>query len=162
MRPVRELKGFEKVELQPGESRDVSFTLDKRAFAYWNAQLGDWHVETGEFTIEVGQSSRSIDVGGTVNVVSTVKLKKHYTMDSIFMDIMADPEAMEKVSPLLEGIRKTFTPGGDESDAASEAITEDMSMAMLNYMPLRGVLSFGGGAVSPEMMDNMLAAMNGE
>ena len=162
LRPVRELKGFEKVELQPGESRDVSFTLDKRSFAYWNTRLGDWHVETGEFTIEVGQSSRSIDVSGTVTVVSTVKLKKRYTMDSIFMDIMADPEAVEKVRPLLERVRQTFEPGGDESETASEAITEDMGMAMMNYMPLRGIVSFGGGAFSAETLDGLLAAMNGE
>ena len=161
LRPVRELKGFEKVELQPGESRDVSFTLDKRAFAYWSTQLGDWYVETGEFTIEVGQSSRSIDVSGTVTVTGTVKLKQHYTMDSIFMDIMADPEAMERVRPLLAEMQKTLGSGG-ESDAANEAITEDMNMAMMKYMPLRGILSFGGGAVDPEMIDALLTAMNGE
>jgi beta-glucosidase len=53
LRPVRELKGFRKVLLQPGESKEVSFTLDKRSFAYWNEEIHDWHVETGAFTIEV-------------------------------------------------------------------------------------------------------------
>ena len=162
LRPMRELKGFEKIELQPGESKDVSFILDKRSFAYWNAQLGDWYVETGEFIIEVGQSSRAIDVSGTVTVTGTVKVKKHYTMDTIFMDIMADSEAMEKVRPLLERLWKTFEPDGGESDAANETITEDMNMAMMKYMPLRGVVSLGGGAVEPEMIDALLAAMNGE
>ena len=60
IRPVRELKGFAKVALQPGESKEVAFTLDKRAFAYWNQQIHDWHVETGAFTIEVGASSRDL------------------------------------------------------------------------------------------------------
>ena len=50
LRPVRELKGFAKVALEPGESKAVSFTLDKRSFAYWNQQIHDWHVETGVFT----------------------------------------------------------------------------------------------------------------
>lgn len=47
IRPAKELKGFEKVELKPGETKTVSFTLGKRAFAYYNIKLQDWHVETG-------------------------------------------------------------------------------------------------------------------
>jgi len=161
IRPVRELKGFEKIQLEPGESKDVTFILDKRSFAYWNDELGDWHVETGEFTIGVGQSSRQIDVCGTVKVNSTVVVPTYYTMDTIFMDIMADPKAVEVLSPLLEGIKKALVPGGDDrSEAASEAITEEMNMAMLQYMPLRGIMSFGGGAISPETMEQLLAQLN--
>ena len=160
-RPVRELKGFEKVELQPGESKDVSFTLCKRAFAYWNTQLHDWYVESGEFTIEIGQSSRSIDVSATVQVDSTVRLPRHYTMDSIVMDIMADPKASAIIQPLVSAILKTFSPGdGQDSDVAKEAVSEDMTMAMIQYMPLRGILSFGGGALDPAAIQAMLDAMN--
>ena len=160
-RPVRELKGFEKVELQPGESKDVSFTLCKRAFAYWNTQLHDWYVESGEFTIEIGQSSRSIDVSAPVQVDSTVRLPRHYTMDSIVMDIMADPKAAAIVQPLVSAILKTFSPGdGQDSDVAKEAVSEDMTMAMIQYMPLRGILSFGGGALDPAAIQSMLDAMN--
>ncbi len=160
LRPVRELKGFEKVELQPGESRDVTFVLDKRAFAYWNTQLHDWHVETGEFAIEVGQSSRAIDVCGTVTVKSTVKLKKHYTKDSIFMDLMADEDAVRVIKPLLDNFRKVFGGGEPSSEAAAEAVTEDMGMAMLNYMPLRGVMSFADGNTDKSMLEDLLKALN--
>lgn len=160
LRPVRELKGFEKVALAPGESKDISFVLDKRAFAYWNTELGDWHVETGEFTIEVGQSSRDIEVCGTVTVNSTVELKKHYTMDSIYMDILADPKAAKIVKPLLDGMMKAFAPGADEAtDAAKEAVSDAMGMAMVQYMPLRGAMSFGGG-MTQEQMDALLAELN--
>ena len=155
LRPVRELKGFEKVELAPGESKDVTFTLDKRAFAYWNEQLHDWHVETGDFTIEVGQSSRAIDVRATVRVTGTVKLKKHYTKDSIFMDIMSDPAAMQVVKPLMDGMGQMF--GGDGDDSA---ITDDMGAAMVKYMPLRNVVSFSGGAVSEDVLNGLLQALN--
>ena len=160
LRPVRELKGFEKVELQPGESKEVSFVLDKRAFAYWNTDLGDWHVETGEFTIEVGQSSRDIDVCGTVTVNSTVRLKKHYTMDSIYMDILADPKAAKVIEPLLNGIKNALAPDSDDaSDASKEAINEEMGLAMIQYMPLRGAMSFGAD-ITQEQMDAMLEEMN--
>ena len=160
-RPVRELKGFDKVAFQPGESKDVTFTLDKRAFAYWNAQIHDWHVKTGKFTIEVGQSSRHIDVSAAVNVTSTVRVKKHYTMDTIFMDLMADPSAAAVMAPMLEVIKKTFSPDNAENtDAAKEAISGEMNMAMMQYMPLRGALSFGGGMVSQEMLDRLLDQLN--
>jgi beta-glucosidase len=59
-RPVRELKGFAKVYLEPSESRRTSVDLPKRAFAYWSEQTGDWKIEPGEFVIEVGVSSRQI------------------------------------------------------------------------------------------------------
>lgn len=160
LRPVRELKGFEKVELAPGESKDVSFELDKRAFAYWNTELSDWHVETGEFTIEVGQSSRDIEVCGTITVNSTVQLKKHYTMDSIYMDILEDPKAAQVIKPMLDEMKKAFSSGDDGStDAAKEAVSEEMNMAMIKYMPLRGAMSFGGG-MTQEQMDALLAEMN--
>ena len=77
IRPVKELKGFDKVDLQPGETKTVTFTLGKRAFAYWNTQIHDWHVESGEFRILVGKSSRDIQLEETVTVESTVKLPVH-------------------------------------------------------------------------------------
>lgn len=160
LRPVRELKGFEKVALEPGESKEVSFTLDKRSFAYWNEQIHDWHVETGDFTIQVGQSSRDISLTGTVTVKSTVELPRHYTADSIFMDIMTDPKAVQALQPLLDAIRQTLAPSGDDAtEAAKDAVSEDMSMAMLQYMPLRGVMSFGD-SVTPEALQALLDSLN--
>ena len=161
IRPVRELKGFSKVALQPGESREVSFVLDKRSFAYWNKQIHDWHVETGVFTVEAGFSSRDLPLRGTVEVESTVELPRHYTLDSIFMDVMADPKA----APVMrEYMKKTMELFGKEeqegsSDAAKEAITEEMNMAMMNYMPLRGAFSFGGS--TPEEAEELLKKLNG-
>ena len=147
IRPVRELKGFEKVQLQPGESKEVTFTLDKRSFAYWNEQISDWHVETGDFRIEIGQSSRDICLTETVKVNSTVKLPRKYTMDTIVMDILEDEEAVEALKPVIEAIGSTLQPQNDGNEAAREAISAEMTIAMMKYMPLRGALSFGGGAI---------------
>ncbi len=161
IRPVRELKGFEKVALQPGESRDVSFTLDKRAFAYWNEEIHDWHVETGEFTLEIGDSSRNLPLKASVTVESTVELPRHYTADSIYMDIMKDPKGREIMGAFM---KKTMAIFGAEqesggTDAAKEAVTEEMTMAMMQYMPLRGIISFGGPETAGELR-NLLEALN--
>ena len=162
IRPVRELKGFEKIELQPGEVRDVSFTLDKRSFACWNTQLHDWHVESGAFSIEIGRSSRDIALSETVTVTSTVELPRRYDENSIFMDILADPRAAAAMKPLLDGMRQSFAPsdGEEGSSAAQEAITDEMNLAMLRYMPLRGILSFGGDEEAARLLEQILAGLN--
>lgn len=161
LRPVRELKGFEKVELQPGESRDVTFTLDKRSFAYWNTQIHDWHVETGAFSIEAGLSSRDIQATAEVTVESSVELPRHYTADSIFMDVMADPKAVKAIGPMLSTLQKAFAPNADASDTAQEAVSADMGMAMMRYMPLRGLLSFAPDQITDSTMEELLKALNG-
>lgn len=59
-RPVKELKGFAKVYLEPGEEKKVEITLEPRAFAYYNTEIHDWYCESGEYEISVGASSRDI------------------------------------------------------------------------------------------------------
>ncbi|MGE5221494.1 MAG: fibronectin type III-like domain-contianing protein, partial [Omnitrophica WOR_2 bacterium] len=59
-RPEKELKGFQKVSLEPGQEQPVQFILDKRAFAFYDPERKDWIVEPGEFEILVGASSRDI------------------------------------------------------------------------------------------------------
>jgi len=63
-RPVKELKGFGRVMLQPGETRTVSFTLDKAAMSYYDSAVHDWVAEPGRFTVLVGASSRDIRAKG--------------------------------------------------------------------------------------------------
>ena len=160
-RPVRELKGFEKIFLEPGESKDVSFTLDKRSFAYWNTKIHDWHVESGEFRIEIGHSSRDIACCAAVQVDSTAEIPRRYDVNSIFMDLMQDPRADTVLKPLLDGIREMFMPSDEEqSDAAQEAISNEMSLAMVKYMPLRSILSFAGDKADPGLIDKILKALN--
>jgi beta-glucosidase len=60
-RPVKELKGFEKIYLQAGESKRVSFTLEPEMLAYYNRAM-EWVVEPGAFTLMVGSSSRGADL----------------------------------------------------------------------------------------------------
>ena len=61
-RAEKELKGFQKVYLEPGEKKTVSIELDDRSFAYYNSKISDWAIEDGEYRILVGTSSRDIAV----------------------------------------------------------------------------------------------------
>lgn len=65
--PPVQLKGFDKVALEPGESKDVTFVLDRRAFSYWK-EPGGWTVEPGGYEILVGTSSRDTALQGTFTV----------------------------------------------------------------------------------------------
>ena len=143
IRPVKELRDFAKVELAPGETKTVTFTLDKRAFAYYSVKIHDWHAETVEFDILIGKSSRDIVLSKTVTVESTVKLPFVYTTDTTIGDVKRDPKAWELVQELFKGgIFGTLEVS--ENEAASEAISEEMNAAMEEYLPLRGPISFTG------------------
>jgi beta-glucosidase len=67
-RPVKELKGFARVELKPGESRHVSIALDRRAFSFYDEKKKDWSAEPGQFGILVGASSDLIELQGTFTI----------------------------------------------------------------------------------------------
>ena len=81
-RPQKELKGFAKVDLQPGDETKITLRLDQRAFAFYDFYAGDWVVEAGDFEILVGASSRDIRLRATVSVagrgsVSPVSKENH-------------------------------------------------------------------------------------
>jgi len=67
-RPEKELKGFEKVFLDPGEEERVAIELDRDSFSYYSAEHHGWHLEPGSFVIQVGTSSRQIVLEGRVDI----------------------------------------------------------------------------------------------
>ncbi|MEK3923985.1 MULTISPECIES: beta-glucosidase family protein [Paenibacillus] len=155
IRPVRELKAFAKLALEPGESKVVSFTLNKRSFAYYNVNMKDWHVETGEFDIQVGSSSRDIHVHARVNVESTATFLPTYTRNSTLGDIQRDPAHKKLLDQALQQFQEASGFGGD--DAGDHA---DMMDAMMKYMPLRALVAFSGGAMTEEAMNELLEQLN--
>ncbi len=158
IRPVKELKGFEKVYLAPGEEKTVEFTLDKRSFAWYNTDINDWYVETGDFTVSVGRSSREIELTAKVKVESTTRLKKVYTLNSTLGDIMADPRGKQIVGQMMQAANPMQPAEGE--DDGSAAMSGDAMMAMMGYMPLRGIAMFAGGAMPPDTLENILNALN--
>ena len=151
IRPLKELKGFEKVELAPGEEKTITFKLDKRAFAYYNVQVKDWHVETGAFEILVGGSSKDIKLNVLVKVTSTLALKKQFTKNSTLGELMSDPAAAAIIRNVLRPMMEMFTQGGTEVAGAN--MTD-----MMKDMLLRTLLSFGGKDDS--VLESVLEQLN--
>ena len=66
--PAEQLKGFQRVQLRPGQTRRVSFALDRSAFAWWNPQTSGWAVTPGDYGVMVGDSSASLPLTAHVAV----------------------------------------------------------------------------------------------
>ena len=119
IRPEKELKGFEKVFLEPGETKTVTMELNKRSFAWYNTKLHDWFAASGDYEILVGASSRDIRLTETLHLNSSQRLPMH---------------------------------------VASEAVSEEMTMAMTDSMPLRALMGFAG--VSRKELDSVIEKLN--
>jgi beta-glucosidase len=59
-RPIKELKGFDKIYLLPGESKKISISLNTRDFSFWDVNTNDWLAEAGEFEVQLGTSLDNI------------------------------------------------------------------------------------------------------
>ena len=154
-RPVRELKGFDKVLLAPGETKTVSFTLSKRSFAYYNTDISDWYVDDGIYGIEIGASSRDIRLIGQIKVTPLKPIPRVYTMDSSLGEMLSNPAAAAALAPMLQA----FGGGNAEGEDGTMGMGVN-AMDMLSGIPLRAMVGFSGGAFSEEMAMGLLAMVN--
>ena len=159
IRPVKELKGFEKVSLKPGESKNVMFKLDKRAFAFYSEAAHDWLVEEGDFIISVGSSSKDIRLTDEVFVSSKDRIPVKYTVNSPMGDIAADPNSRKIFGNMFEEISKGMREAQPEDSMG--AATELMTNAMVREMPIRAILSFSGEAfITYDELGKMIDELN--
>lgn len=156
IRPVRELKGFEKIDLKPNEKKTVTFKLDKRSFAYFNTDINNWAVETGEYSIAIGQSSRNIKLRALVSVKSTDIIKKKFTLDTTVGDALKIKGADELIKPFID---KSFADKEIINNSLGEGMGE-MMKAMLNYAPIRSLITFGEGSLTFEDAYKLVDKLN--
>ena len=76
-RPMKELRAFDKPQLEPGEEKEITFTLTDKDFAYYNTCLHDWHVESGVYNIIIGASAADMRLCAPVSV----NYDRDYTKD---------------------------------------------------------------------------------
>lgn len=152
IRPIRELKGFTKVALKPGETKEVCFKLDKRSFAYYNIETSDWLVETGVYGIEIGKSSREICLEASVKVIGTAAINTKFSLNSTIGDVMSTPKGQAIFAQLLEQ-----TPFG--AMEGQDILGMGNLMDQVVDMPLRSLINFSAD-VPPEMIDGILSALN--
>ncbi|MBL8063707.1 MAG: glycoside hydrolase family 3 C-terminal domain-containing protein [Anaerolineales bacterium] len=144
VRPQKELKGFAKVALQPGETKTVSIQLDFRAFAFYHPEYKQWITEDGDFDILIAASAADIRQSMTVTLQSTLSLPCVLDVESTVREWLADPRGKAVFGPYYAQMeaeaRKMF--GGDEERYGNEGAIGMDIMEMFNDMPLFSVLMF--------------------
>jgi beta-glucosidase len=150
IRPPKELKGFEKVALNPGEEKDITITLDKRSFAYYCVKQKDWRAEAGEYQILIGKSSRDIVLSGTVRMEETSPIPFTYDDRTTFEDVITH---MKDPSILLNLAKSAF---GSVASQESNTTEARMMAEMIKAMPIHALRSFAPDGFSQEDLDNLI------
>ncbi len=163
IRPVRELRAFEKIALEPGEKKTVTLTLDKRAFAEWNTSIHDWYVPSGVYQVQVGTSAANIVAEKPIDVTSMRMLKPKFTVNTAMGEIMAHPVGkqvlMQVMGPMMGGDKAAALSGEGEVASEDNALSQEAMMATGMAMPLRAMVSFSPDATI-EQMEQLIGAIN--
>lgn len=144
-RAPRELKGFTKVRLDPGESQRVAVQVRRDDLAYWDTRVDSWVVEGGTYTIEIGASSRDIRQTLTVDVKGD-SVRVPLTMESSLGELFQNPAAAEIVLQAFGSM------GGDVG-------IDESVLKMAASMPLGRLAGFAPG-VEPEQIQQLLDVVN--
>ena len=149
--PVRELKGFRKVFLAPGEKKTVRFCLDHRSFAHYHEAAGCWHAYDGLYRIEIGASSRDIRCAEDLEIRGQGRPKVRITEETDFREVLATPELREVLISLVSRTNP---------EQAKQLRESGEPEPMAATVPLRAVRSLSRGAISQEEMDELIARCN--
>lgn len=156
-RPIRELKAFKKIELEPGAEKEVIFVLDKRSFAYYEPKISDWFVESGTFIIEAGSSSRDICLSIPVYVEGSTELPYQYTFLSPISALRKTARGRETYDQIMQASAKGQEGQKAQTDALGEG-AQKMQEKMFEEMPLGALAGFGG--MSMEQLETLIHSLN--
>lgn len=156
-RPNKELKGFCKVLLQPGETKTVSMQITARDLSGWNEELGDWYAPSGTYAVLLGHASDEIHQTADVTFTTRKLLPLTVSMSTTLGELLRDPRTAPVMQQMLEKagqgpMMSALLESGDPSARA-------MAQAMLDGLPLKALISFG--AVSSEQAQGMISMLNG-
>lgn len=157
-RPELELKGFTKVYLEPGESKDVTFELNERSFSYYHDGFARWIVEPGTFTLSIGASSRDLLLHTEVEISEDTRPRTEIHRNSTMGEVAAHPD----LKPVLEEHLSSLA----SNNLIAQQMVEDgeaadpMMEAMMKEMPLRGLINFSSGHFTEQNLRDLIEACN--
>ncbi|MCD7735608.1 MAG: glycoside hydrolase family 3 C-terminal domain-containing protein [Lachnospiraceae bacterium] len=147
-RPIRELKGYEKVSLEPGETKTVTMSVDYRSLAWYCTAIHDWYAASGEYEIAIGASSRDIRLSTVLTFENSRVLPLNVTRNTTIGELLTNPRTASYMKEWRQKMLAVFaapegTEGAEETSTSSEAISDEMNDAMMLSMPLRNLVVFG-------------------
>lgn len=159
IRPEKELRDFAKVFLKAGETKTVTFTLNARAFSYYETRIHDWYAESGDYEILLASSSRDIRLQDTVSITGSKKIP--FVAD--YITTCEDVELFAKDGSALDemlrgsGFAEATDHDGDDSMGSG---TADMMKAMFTGTPLHSILSFSSEELTYEDIQDTIRKLN--
>ena len=159
LRPIKELKAFDKVTLAPGEERAVTFNLSERDFAYYDTDLHDWNVRPGIFDVLVGGSSRNLPLKETVEVQTTKIGHPTLTKSSMLKDFRNHPRGKEFYPELVDASGVDVPPeveGLSPEEAAEKRKARMAVMAFLDEMVVNKLPAFSQGRFTDGRLQQIL------
>ncbi|WP_231563005.1 family 78 glycoside hydrolase catalytic domain [Microbacterium mangrovi] len=153
-RPVRELAGFAKVVLEPGETTTVELALDRRVFAFWDAPHSRWWVAPGRYGIQLGESVEEIVAEQAVDLDGDVDAPKPLSLASTVGDWFGHPV----VGPAL---MQAMMAGASEEQLAAAESNGNM-LKMVESMPMGQFARFPGVEIPDDALDQLIALSSGE
>ena len=131
-RPVKELRGFAKIVLEPGETRTVTFELNARDLAYYNVDLGDWYAPTGSYRLLIGNASDNICVQGEIRFTTGKILPFRIAGDTTLDQLLSDSRTAPVMQSVLDGVNQLFSMASTQPDGEGlGAGAEEMGKAMI-------------------------------
>jgi beta-glucosidase len=149
-RPVRELKGFVKLDLAPGESGTATFELTARDLSFWSETVHGWVLEEGEFRISVGPSSRDLPLGEVVHVEAPRAAAALGPMSSL-EEWLADPAGAAALHEVL-GTR-------DDGRLAGMLGDEELQRVVGNF-PMRSLAGFPNITLDHATLDEVVTRLS--
>lgn len=159
IRPEKELRDFAKVFLKAGETKTVTFTLNARAFSYYETRIHDWYAESGDYEILLASSSRDIRLHYTVSITGSKKIP--FVAD--YVTTCEDVELFAKDGSALDEMlrRSGFAEATDhDGDDSMGSGTADMMKAMFTGTPLHSILSFSSEELTYEDIQDTIRKLN--
>ena len=141
-RPIKELKGFKKIYLEPGETKSVSVELDSRSLSYYETKINGWYAKSGEYEILAGNSSDNIQTSAKLNYTASRYLPMTIENDTTFSALLNDP----RTAPVFKAYLAEHDKGSDDTVVGDMgAAAKEMADAMFQGFPLKSLFSFGMG-----------------
>ena len=137
-RPVKELHGFEKIELRPGETKTVRFTLSARDLSYYNVDIHDWYAPTGRYSILVGHASDDIRLTAEVSFTTDKLLPFVVTTATTVGQLVADIRTKPLVMEVIAAARRR----GEQHSGGASAEDGDNAVVSAMGIPLKSLVSF--------------------
>ena len=145
-RPVRELKAFAKVDLDPGETAVVELALTARDLSYWSTTLDDWVLEGGEFELAVGASSRDLRLATTLDIAAPPPPARLGGMSTL-QEWLADPTGS---ALLREAV------GTDEEGRPKGILGNEELLPVIGNFPISSLAAFPGLGLSHSVVDALI------